>query len=677
VRRWTELGLRRRRQAAVVLGALLALLAAVAAPAAAVSSVSLDGDITDRAAVLDGRADEVQAALDRLKSGGKLQLFVVFVESFDGTPAQEWTDATATRNGLGLNDALLAVAVRDRQYAYSVDVDVPLTDAQLREVAATRIEPALQQQDWAGAAIGAADGYAAALSGGSGGSGGLTWLVATGLVVVLAVGGMVAVVLLVRSRRRRTAGAAAPDPVPLEELDGRASRLLVQVDDAVKTSEQELGFAIAQFGDAAAEPFALALDSAKAELTAAFRIRQALDDAVPEDDATRRTMITEILTRCQGADDRLDAQAEAFDRLRSLEARAPQVLVAARAAADEAEAGLPAARGTVERLAQVYADSAWAAVADNPDQAEDRLQFARDNLAAAEGALAGGRGGEAAVALRAAEEAIGQAGQLVQAVASLASGLEETAARLQAALDETDRDLGEARALIGAATASGPAAEADLAAYVARAEAAAAAGRREMAAERFDPMAALRRIEEADAVLDQALAGVRDRQERDRRARASLDQAIVAARSEIAAASDFITTRRGAVGSTARTRLAAAERHLDQAVRAGPTDAATALAEAQRADAMAEEAARLARGDVEAGGGGFAPGFPAPGGYRPGGGVNGAVLGGILIDSILRGGLGGLGGGGFGGGGARGSGRAPRSFGGSRTRGRRGGGGRF
>ncbi|NEC66440.1 TPM domain-containing protein, partial [Streptomyces sp. SID9727] len=73
-----------------------------------------------------------------------------------------------------------------------------------------------------------------------------------------------------------------------------------------------------------------------------------------------------------------------------------------------------------------------------------------------------------------------------------------------------------------------------------------------------DPINALRRVEEADRALDEALAGAREREQGDTRARSLLDGALLTARSSVAAAADFVTTHRGAVGSTARTRLAEA-----------------------------------------------------------------------------------------------------------------------
>jgi len=624
--------------------------------------VELDtGQITDRVDALGDRRDEVQDALDQLFSDHQLQLFVVYVDSFSGQPSQDWADETARINGLGLNDALLTVATGDRQYAYFVDEEYPLTDAQLAEVAAVAIEPPLREDDWAGAAIGAAEGYASALDGG-----GIPWIP-----VAVVGAGAVGAYAFIRARRGRDRApvpSAGADPTRLttDELDKRASSLLVETDDAIKTSEQEVGFATAQFGEAAAAPFAAVLEEARGDLTASFRLRQQLDDAEPEDDATRRSMLTEIISRCEEANAKLDDQAEDFDRLRDLERHAPQVLAEVEHRAEQARARVVAAQGTLQTLGARFTDSALAAVADNDAEATERLAFAVDSAAAAKQKIEAGETAGAAVSVLAAEEAVDQAGQLLDAVDRLAAALEQASAGLQNAVQETTQDLAEAKALL----AAGDQHAGDLAGLVAAAEQALTSVQQEMAAGRFDPIASIRRVEEADRGLDQALAGVRDRQQRAQRARASLEQAVLAARSEISATHDFITTRRGAVGGEARTRLAEAQRQLDQAMQLADSDPESALARAQQADALAEQAGQLARADVGAhttpGGGVFGGG---------GGGLGGAILGGILIDSVLGGGRRGGFGGSFGGGG--GFGRAPGSFGGGGTRGRRGGGGRF
>ncbi len=651
----------------------LAVLVVVVLPAAAGATAPfrLQAQVTDEVGALEGRTAEVEEALDRLQSEHDVQLWVAYVDSFDGVGAQEWTDRTATISDLGLNDVLLAVATGDRAYAYSVDEQFPLTDEQLAAVATQDIEPRLADEDWAGAVVAAADGYAAALSresepgdDGSGG-GGLGTLLVVGLLVV----GGIAVLGLVLSRRRKrpaSAGAGGTAPadelaaLPLDELARRANSLLIETDDAVKTSEQELGFAVAEFGEGHVGPFRVALDDARAALAAAFEVKQRLDDSEPEDEPTRRAMLVDIVQRTSQANERLDEQVDAFDTLRDLVARAPEVLAAVSARAGELDGRLARSRAVVEGLAGQYPPGALATVRGNLDQAVERLGFARTAVAQAEADLAAGAKPPAVAGARAAEEAVAQVAALLDSVDRAGTDLADARDRLPGVLVETDQDVAAARAAL--AQGDRP----DLAAAAAAAEASAAAVRAEPA-DRLDPIAALRRLTEADAALDTALADLREDQERDRRTRATLDQALLTARAGVAAAADFITTRRGAVGAEARTRLSEAQRHLEQAVALAPTDPQTALGHAQQADVLAEQAGQLAQADVAR----WQP-PSGPGGGRSGGGgmgAAGAVLGGILIDSLLRGGGGR---GGFGGGGL-----GPGSFGGGGTRGRRGGGGRF
>ncbi|MFI0983073.1 TPM domain-containing protein [Streptomyces sp. NPDC021093] len=673
-----------------------------ATPATDPLPLSTDGQITDKAGALGDDRGSVAKALDRLYSSHRLQLFVVYVRDFSGRSAQSWADATATRNGLGRDDVLLAIATRDRQFAYSVDNDSRLTDAQLAEVSGTAVKPALRQNDWAGAAIGAANGYAAVLAGqpvptptitpGVHDPGAEDGAAGDLVLPIVAVGGAGALAAYAFSRRRkkngRGTGATAtarqpgttpvPAPTPLPELDSRAKQALVGTDDAIRTSEEELGFATAQFGDEAARPFAEALAYAKGELTAAFRVRQQLDDSFPEDDPTKRRMLDEILARCAEANRRLDAESDSFDRLRELERNAPAALDAAEAAFRDLTGRTGAAEATLAALAGRYADSAAAPVADHVEQAKDRLVFATTNLNQARQVLVSGDNSRAAVFVRAAEGAVDQAGTLVESVERRARELVDAAGRLEGSLTETDTDLADARGLLGG-TAPGTS-TADLQGRIARAEAVVRDVREEMRAGRYDPIDALRRIEEADAALDEALAGARERESAGRRARDLLGQATLTARAGIGAAADYITTHRGAVGSQARTRLAEAQRRLEQSgALAASDDAPAALTEAQQADALARQAQSLAEQDVRGYGGGAGPG----GGSGGGGGLNGAVLGGIILGGILNGGRGGGGyggggfGGGFGGGGGGGFGGGPGSFGGGGTRGRRGGGGRF
>jgi hypothetical protein len=685
------------RRLLAVLAPLAALVLLGGGPALAEPPFDVPAQLTDDADVLDPSAEsQVEDSLDQLRSAEGTQLFVVYVSSFDGVQQGQWAQATAEASGLGTGDALFAVAVDDRRYGYWVPDDFPLTDAEIEQLLVSDVDPLLSQDDWDGAAVALADGLAGDGGGsGDGGSG-------SGLGTVAVVGGIAAVAggayLVSRSRRRRqgpppTQRLERPDPhagVPTEQLEGQASTALLELDEAVKTSRLDLDYARLQYGQEAVAGFAEALAASEQDLARAFSLRQQLDDEHPEDEPTKRRMVTEMLQLTAAADARLDEQAEAFDRLRDLERTAPQALDALASRATALRGRLPAEEERFTALQRRYAAAALAPVADNLAQARARLDAAEQEITEARDEIAAGRPGAAVGVIRVAEDALAQTGTLMDAVARLGTDLQAAEARVAQVRAETEEDLAEARALVAGGTGSG------LRPQVARAEAAltaADAALRPADGGLPDPMAALRQLEEADIALEQALAVARDAEERVRRAAASLDQALLTARSGIAAAGDFISTRRGAVGPEARTRLAEAQRHLDLAVAQGRTDPVGGLREAQLAGALAQEALQRAQSDVAGwGGGGYGPGGFG-GGYGPGGfgggyggGRGGVDLGSLVLGGILFGGGrgaggyggsygGGVGGGSFGGGGgSRGGGRGPGSFGGSRSRGRSGGG---
>lgn len=661
--------------------------------------LSRQGRITDKVDAPDDRERAVTASLDRLYDESRIQLFVVYVRDFSGRTRQNWADTTAERNGLGRDDILLAVATHDRRYAYSAATDGALTEGRLTEGARTAVEPALRKNDWAGAAVGAANGYRA----GAAGASVPTPAVTPGRVdpgedvssnrsgsalvlpvVLLGCAGVLAAYTYVKRRGRawnRTTlwggregreSPGRPAQTSLSELDRRAGLALVDTDDAVCTSQEELGFVSARFGEDVLRPFQVSVTYAKGELTAAFRLRQQLDEAIWQDDATRRRMLDEIVARCTDANSRLDAASVDFDRLRAMERYAPEALTAAENAFRELSGRTVTAAATLAAMRERYADSASAPVGSGVEQADDRVVFASRNLDDARRSIQAGDNGRAAVHVRAAESAVGQAATLVDAVERRALELAEAAGRLPGSLIETETDLADARSVLEATDEDTP--TDDLDGGIARAEAVVADVRREQAAGRYDPIDALRRVEEADAALNETLAGARAREKGESRARALLDRATLGARSATGAAGDYITTHRGAVGVEARTRLAEARRRLEQAVTLTELgDVPGALAEAQHADGLARQAQSLAEQDVRSFGNRSGPG----GVSEAGSGLGGAVLGGIILGGPFGGGGGIGGGGGFDGGHGGGGGAGPGSFGGGGTRGRLEGGGRF
>ncbi|MGY1683053.1 TPM domain-containing protein [Geodermatophilus sp. SYSU D01176] len=680
------------RRLLAVLAPLVCVVLLGGGPALAEPPFDVPAQLTDDIDVLSpSEESRVADSLDQLRSADGTQLFVVYVSSFDGVEQGAWARATAEASGLASGDALFAVAVDDRRYGYWVPDDFPLTDAEIEQVLVSDVDPLLSADDWDGAVIALADGLA-----GDGGSGAGTVAVVGGIAALA--GGAY---LVSRSRRRRqgpppTQRIERPDPhagVPTEQLEAQASTALLELDEAVKTSRLDLDYARLQYGQESVAGFAEALAASEQELVRAFSLRQQLDDEHQEDEPTKRRMLAEMLQLTAAADARLDEQAEAFDRLRDLERTAPQALDALASRATALRGRLPADEERFAALQRRYAPAALAPVADNLAQARARLDAAEQEIAEARSEVAAGRSGAAVGDIRVAEDALAQTGTLLDAVARLGSDLQAAEARVAQVRAETEEDLAEARALLAGGTGGG------LRPQVARAEAALAAADAALSPADGglpDPMAALRQLEEADIALEQALSVARDADQRARRAAASLDQALLTARSGIAAAGDFVSTRRGAVGPEARTRLAEAQRHLDLAVAQGRTDPVSALREAQQADALAQQALQRAQADVSGwGGGGHGPGGLGggygTGGYGPGGfgggyggGRGGVDLGSLVLGGILfgGGGAGGYGGGygggsrggSGGGGGSRGGGRRPGSFGGSRSRGRSGGG---
>jgi predicted nucleic acid-binding Zn-ribbon protein len=671
---------------------LLAVLTAglLAAPAAtAEPPFRVPTQITDTAGALSGsESAQVQTALDRLYDDKQVQLWVVFVESFDGENGVNWAQDTMRLSGFGDDDALLAVAVNDREYAFQVpDTAAGGVYERADEVRRSDIEPALRQSDWAQAAIGAADGLNAGGSSSSPAGSGVSWiavLLFIGVIVVLSL------VLILWSRRRKGKrreaefeAAQRVDPtdpnalaqVPIDALDDLSKTIVVDVDNAVRTSEGELALAIEEFGPTETEPFSRALTNAKTALAQAFNVRQTLDDAIPESPLQRRDLLTRVIVAAARADRELEAQGDAFDKLRDLLINAPtrldaltQQMVAVTARLDPAEAKL-------SELAGQFSESALAAVVGNIDLARQRLSLADQNITTARALVNRPAGDQTGLidAIHAAEGALGQAQTVLDAIDSARTDINRAIAGLPAAIADIEQ---------GIESASGQLREPNTprADQLANArDAAAAAVEYAHAKGSTDPLGTFTRLTKADAELDALLVSVDEQRREASRQAQLLEQSLFTARSRVKAVSDFIDTRRGSIGPDARTRLSEAGRQLEAAEAKKAGAPAEAIAHANGAAALAAQAQSLANNDVQS-----AQAHYSGGQYGGGSGDLGAVIGGILIGNVLRGGFSGnwnSGGGSWGGGygGGRSSGRST-SFGGSSrssSRSYSGGGGRF
>jgi TPM domain len=642
-------------------GLLLAPVAGAQPP------LRLSDYVTDNANALpDSGRSAVTSALDKLYTDRHIRLWVVYVDDFSGQSAENWAKRTRSISDLGDYDALLAVATAGRAYAFLVPSAIKSVNAsQVDDLRRGKIEPALHDGDWSGAAIAAANG----LDTSPHSSARVVFPVALGVIAVAVA--VLLVVMRYRRRRRRAAALAAArhvDPtdasalgaVPLEALDDLSREIVVEVDNAVRTSSNELTLAIDEFGEEPTQAFTEAVTNAKAALAQAFTVRHRLDDSVPETPAQRREMLTRVIVSAARADRELESQTDAFEKLRDLVVNAASRLNAMTAQYVELTARVDPAERRLAELHNEFGAAALASVSGNLASAKERLAFADRNVGSARDLVAVEGGNQAALvdAVRAAESALGQARTLLDAIDNADRDIKRAVAALPSLIDDTRAGIERADEQLRRAPKSVHTAE-----LTAARNAATEAVDSTRAGGSADPLAAAARLTKAGADLNRVLGTVAREQANTERLNRSFEQALFTAQARVRGVSEYIDTRRGSIGAEARTRLAEAIRHLEAAQAKRSTDLTEAIAHANAASTLAAQGQALANADMQ----------QAQRVYgRRGGSDAGAMIGGIIIGDLLSGGMRG----GFGG-------WSPTSFGssgwsgGSSGGGLMGGGGRF
>jgi hypothetical protein len=668
---------------------LLSLLAAIftaatllAPSAAAEPPFRLPDYVTDNSGVLNDRQlADVQKAVDQLYSERRVRLWVVFVDSFAPQGAVGWAQQTQKISDLGSEDAILAVATKDRSYSFLVSPTASGgSSTKVDNIRRDRIEPALRNTDWTGAAVAAANGLAglkgapAAGRGGGGGSMMVPLAVLAG-VGLLGFGGMT---LWSRKRRRKAHEAAVTaakdiDPtspealasVPINALDDLSKSIVVEVDNAVRTSANELVLAVEEFGETQTAPFAAAVDNARQTLKQAFTVRQKLDDDVPEPLPERRDLLTRVVVSAAKANKELDTQSAAFRQMRDLVFNAPERMDALTQQLVTVTARLEPSDQKLAQLRTEFDEGALASVARNVTAARERVAFADDSITRGRELAAkpvAGEVGDLIDCVRGAESSLQQANTMLDAVDSAASDIRRAVSTLPAAIEDIQRGISQA----GEQLAKG-----GLAKSAELSTARDAAVRAVSAAQTngsTDPLGTFTQLTQADADLDRLLATVTEEREASARLERSYEQALATAESRVRSVSDYIDTRRGSIGPEARTRLNEAVRQLEAAESKRETAIDEAIKHANGASMLAAQAQQLANDDVQAGQRQYQVSY---GGRRQS--DMGAMVGGIILGNILTGGMGGGYGGGYTGGGG-----STTSYGGSGGGGGwLGGGGRF
>jgi TPM domain len=636
--------------------------------ASAEEVMRLEGPVTDTPGALDGRASEVEAVIERTLNEHRVQVFVLFVRTTGDLPMVDYAQRIAALNSLGVDDALVAVAMDDRtDYIWVSDGLDEITDDELDTILRDQLEPSLRDGDAAGGAIATIESLGIAADspaptegpiapgpvtpepgGGSGGTangGGIGWGLLLSL-LLLAIGAWV----VYRSWQRREAGAAAPPtaappkvaPAQLSgpELRRQANAQLIATDERIRDARQEVDFAEAQYGSDAVRELLTAIDAAQAELATSFTLRQQIDDDVPEDDAAREGMLREIVERTQRALATLDAETGQIRKLRDLERDAPATLVELPARIEHVEDRLAVGRTALDAI-QAYAASAWRPVAGHLEEVEKGLDGARNAVIVGSAAMAKDDRPDVAVATLEALEGVTGSTELLDAIDRLAATLAEAEARLPGELAESDRDLRDVRSALGEMGELEP----GMAGRVREAERAIDAAHEAAKEQPLDPVEALRLATEAHRVADALLVAVRDVAAARDRLEAAARSSLATATTEYERAATFIASRRRGIGDAARTRLAEAQRNLEAAAAIVSRDPQSAIDRSRRAQQLAEEAYRLAASDFtgwDQGG----PGWGQPSGTSGDATAEilGQILGGVIGGVIRSGGGGGWGG---------------------------------
>jgi serine/threonine protein kinase, bacterial len=130
-------------------------------------SVQLTRYITDPSGVLTaaGRT-AVEGAISKLYTERNVHLWVAYVNDFSGLTPFRWAEDTMRANGFSDTDGLLAIATANRTFAFRPPAAMTNgtngTRVNAELIRKDRIAPAVRRDEWARAAVGAANGLESA-----------------------------------------------------------------------------------------------------------------------------------------------------------------------------------------------------------------------------------------------------------------------------------------------------------------------------------------------------------------------------------------------------------------------------------------------------------------------------------------------------------------------------------
>ena len=562
------------------LAALVTVLVATCLPAGiarADSPVTITSTVTDPHSFLsDSQAQSASQSLSKLKSGG-LDAYVVLVTDFSDQAPVKWCEAAGTKSGLSNSSLVLVIATEQRVAATCGNTDQKgiADSAVVSAFAAAKTELGKANPLDADTVVSAIQAYSSSLKAAQSSGSTTTKTRATsaarssststsdsstflfGSIIlfffftVLILLPIILITAIVRSQRktRKTVVGTQEQRRVQSTLD--LARMLLDADDVVRASEDEIEFARAQFGPDAVASFSSAIDNARALVSRGFALQRGNEDG---SNPVSTQEMNEFINRLNAAMNQLVQERQSFTERRNKEANIGEQVSDLLDSIAQTRNQISQAQMDLQTLKLAYSAEAIASLIGRPDQARALLDQAETS---AKEALAAQQSGQNAYeTLEVARRALALARHQLESITQAPDQLARSSELLTAAIGSITSDISDVTRLKADPVAFKP--------LVDSAQAAISGGHAAQNGQ-GDPLAALESLRLAEASLDEALAPLRSAEERAQRAQSGIDALLSQADSEVARANQHITSHGSLVGFDARSQLSFARSALQNA----------------------------------------------------------------------------------------------------------------
>lgn len=560
--------------------ALFAAIAFVCMPigmAHADSPVTITSTVTDPHSFLsDSQAKSASQSLSALKSGG-LDAYVVLVTDFSDQAPVKWCEAAGTKSGLSNSSLVLVIATEQRVAASCGNTDQKgiADSAVVSAFAAAKTELGKANPLDADTVVSAIQAYSSSLKAAQSSGSTTTKTRATsaarssststgdsstflfGSIIlfffftVLILLPIILIIAIVRSQRktRKTVVGTQEQQRVQSTLD--LARMLLDADDVVRASEDEIEFARAQFGPDAVASFSSAIDNARALVSRGFTLQRGNEDG---SNPVSTQEMNDFINRLNVAMNQLVQERQSFTERRNKEANIGEQVSDLLDSIAQTRNQISQAEMDLQTLKLAYSAEAIASLIGRPDQARALLDQAETS---AKEALAAQQSGQNAYeTLEVARRALALARHQLESITQAPDQLARSSELLTAAIGSITSDISDVTRLKADPVAFKP--------LVDSAQAAISGGHAAQNGQ-GDPLAALETLRLAEASLDEALAPLRSAEERAQRAQSGIDALLSQADSEVARANQHITSHGSLVGFDARSQLSFARSALQNA----------------------------------------------------------------------------------------------------------------